>query len=363
MVKRLLSSILAIVLVIGIVPVLGITSSASETYNRELSLQYAQNHWNDGKGLCAEFVSDCLAAGGLTKSYQRRVVNLYNALLSNGYGVSHKLTLSGKNIRLADNEGKIKAGDPIFFYCNSCGGFEHVSLCNGTDSQGYIVEYAHNNAKNGKTKVYTFPHCGGYNWTMYSISLNDKDTEKAEEKILYGKKTNIKAPKIISTLNLSDGVYFRWNEISKAAYYKVYRKTAKSDWKFLANTTDVVFTDKTAENGKKYTYTVRACSGKTYSRYYAGLTTTYLDVVSFTDAEETKSGIMLTWDKNKKADGYIIYRAVNDGIWEEIAQIDSRFTSSYTDKSTKDGNTYQYRIRAAKKDIVSSYEGQLTIDN
>ncbi len=364
MAKRFLSTILAIVLVIGIAPAFDTTSSASTVYDRNKSLQYAKYHWSDGKGLCAEFVSDCLAAGGLTKSYQRRVVNLYNALLSNGYGVSHKLTLSGKNIKLSDNEGKIKAGDPVFFYCNSCGEFEHVSLCNGTDSQGYIVEYAHNNAKNGKTKLYTYPHCGGYNWTMYSISLNDIETVKAKENILYGKKTNIDAPKIISTINLTDGVYFRWSEISDASYYRVYRKTANSNWEFLANTTDLVYTDRDTENGTEYTYTVRACSGRVYSAYYKGVTTTYLKSTKFTDAQETKNGIKLTWDKNIKADGYRIYRAVNNGIWEEIAVLDSSLTSSYTDKKAESGNTYQYRIRSVKGDkIVSSYNGQLTVEN
>ncbi len=360
MVKKLLSTILALVLVIGIVPVFSVTSSASTVYNRQKSLQYAQNHWSDGKGLCAEFVSDCLAAGGLTKSYQRRVVNLYNALLANGYGTSQKLTLSGKNIRLADNDGKIEAGDPVFFYCNSCGEFEHVSLCNGTDAQGYIVEYAHNSAKNGKTRLYTYPHCGGYNWTMYSISLNNIDFEK-NNNTLYGEKSDIEAPKIISTLNLADGIYFRWNEIADASYYRVYRKTKNSNWKFLANTTDVVYTDKTAENGKEYTYTVRACSGKTYSQYYSGLTSTYLDVVTFNTAKQIKSGIKLTWNRNMKADGYIIYRTVNDGMWEEIAQIDSRITSNYIDETAENGNTYEYRIRAAKKDTVSSYNGEVAV--
>ncbi len=357
MTKRLLSYVLAVVLVLGLVPLFSITSSAAtETvYDRQKSLTYAKNHWNDGKGLCAEFASDCLAAGGLTKSYQRRVINLYNALLSCGYGESHKLTLSGKNIKLSDNEGKIKAGDPVFFYCNSCGEFEHVSICSGTNEQGYITEYAHNSAKNGKTKLYTYPHCGGYNWTMYSISLVDQEVIDARENRLFGEVTDIDAPKISGSLNLTDGVYFRWNEVAGASYYRVYRKTANSNWQFLAKTTDVVYTDKTAQNGTEYTYTVRACDGATFSAYYKGLTTTYLTTVSFKEASQGKNSVELKWNKNLKADGYRIYRQVNDGIWEELAFVKGGSTDSFTDKTTQKGNTYNYRIRSCKGDVVSSY--------
>jgi hypothetical protein len=34
------------------------------SYNPTAAIEYAKIHWDDGKGLCAEFVSDCLRAGG-----------------------------------------------------------------------------------------------------------------------------------------------------------------------------------------------------------------------------------------------------------------------------------------------------------
>ena len=37
-------------------------------YNKDLCLEYAAFHFDDGKGLCAEFVADCLRAGGLNIS-------------------------------------------------------------------------------------------------------------------------------------------------------------------------------------------------------------------------------------------------------------------------------------------------------
>ena len=38
---------------------------ASTSYDANAALSYAQRHWNDGKGLCVEFVVDCVRAGGL----------------------------------------------------------------------------------------------------------------------------------------------------------------------------------------------------------------------------------------------------------------------------------------------------------
>jgi hypothetical protein len=43
-------------------------STNAYAYNKDLSLEYASFHFDDGKGLCAEFVSDCLRAGGINVS-------------------------------------------------------------------------------------------------------------------------------------------------------------------------------------------------------------------------------------------------------------------------------------------------------
>ena len=66
MTRRLLAMLLSVALLLSMVPAFGITAQAAETYNASKAISYAKSHWNDGKGLCAEFVSDCLAAGGIT---------------------------------------------------------------------------------------------------------------------------------------------------------------------------------------------------------------------------------------------------------------------------------------------------------
>ena len=130
MTKRLLSAFMALVLSISIVPIFNTqTQAASNGYNYKKALAYASKHWNDGKGLCAEFVSDCLKAGGITDVYETMVVNLYNQLLKKNHGKSYKLTLTGGTrgyVMKSANDNKLKAGDPIFFYCNAFGVNNHT---------------------------------------------------------------------------------------------------------------------------------------------------------------------------------------------------------------------------------------------
>ena len=120
-VKRALCLLLTLCLVFTLLPV---SASAASTYNAGKALSYAASHWNDGKGLCAEFVSDCLKAGGLT-SWNRECTNLFNQLnreVVSGAKIAsiQYLNTSGNYIKVADNQGKISAGDVIFWLCNGC---------------------------------------------------------------------------------------------------------------------------------------------------------------------------------------------------------------------------------------------------
>ncbi|MBQ3075346.1 MAG: hypothetical protein IJC26_04690 [Clostridia bacterium] len=70
--KRIISFFLAIVMVLGIIPPFdGI--AANYSYDPNAAVSYAKAHYNEGKGLCAEFVSDCLKAGGFTAVYNVNV--------------------------------------------------------------------------------------------------------------------------------------------------------------------------------------------------------------------------------------------------------------------------------------------------
>ena len=166
-VKKIISSFLAVCLVFTLLPV---SASAASTYNAGKALSYAASHWNDGKGLCAEFVSDCLKAGGLT-SWNRECTNLFNQLnreVVSGAKIAsiQYLNTSGNYIKVADNQGKISAGDVIFWLCNGCprdrvgGPYQHTAIVSDV-SGTYVNVYQHNKASNNKPAwVGTCYECG-----------------------------------------------------------------------------------------------------------------------------------------------------------------------------------------------------------
>ena len=73
--KRFMSFILSMSIICSMVSVLP-TKALAASYSVNNALAYAKAHWNDNKGLCAEFVSDCVMAGGLNTGTLKRVRDL-----------------------------------------------------------------------------------------------------------------------------------------------------------------------------------------------------------------------------------------------------------------------------------------------
>lgn len=350
MTKKFIAIILTLILFISSFSILSISASAANvqfTYNRTLALNYAERNWNNGVGLCADFASKCIQAGGINV-YKPIVVDLYRAL--NGtYGTSYKLTLTRGNkgsIKMSDNAGKLEKGDLIFYFCNACRVYTHVVVCNGANIWGYAQDYAHNNAHNGKKQTYTYYHCGQDNWTMYSIHFD-------EGKKLYGERTNVVAPEINFLKNGSNGVVVKWNAIPGADRYRVYRKVAKTKWKLVGQVSKPQFIDTKTVSGEKYYYTVRAVDNNVFSQYYAGKSVVALNAPTLKIANNTNS-IRVSWSKIKNADGYYVYRVENNK-WKRIATIKNNKTFKYEDKNIKAGVTYKYTVKAYDGKLAGAY--------
>ncbi len=353
MTKRLFSLAFALLFAVGIIPFGSVNSVAAkdEAYSVSKALKYAGKNWNNGIGLCADFASKCLQAGGVDV-YGDTVIDLYDQLKGE-HGKAYKLKLSnGKSgkISMSANDGKLEKGDPIFYKCNYCGDFEHVVICNGANSEGYSQDYAHNNAHNGKKTTYTYNHCGGDSWTMYSIRMYEGPK-------LYGTKTSVGVPQISSVANGADGVIVKWSSVKGADKYYVYRKTENSSWKKVKTTKKSrTFTDETAKNGVKYTYTIRAVDGKKVSQYYAGEKFTCIGVPKLVSVKNNVSDVKLTWKSVSSADGYYVYRKNASGSWKQIAKIKGASKVTYTDKNVDSSRTYQYTVRAYDGNVKGCYD-------
>lgn len=74
------------------------------------------------------------------------------------------------------------------------------------------------------------------------------------------------APKIKKVKNVKKGAKITWGSVTHSKIlYRIYRKTSKTKWVKIGNTSATSFTDKKAVRGKKYWYTVRCFTldGKT----------------------------------------------------------------------------------------------------
>lgn len=144
-------------------------------YNKELSLEYASKHFDDGKGLCAEFVADCLRAGGMEIS-ANECNDLVKELTAN-YSLSPLIVDENGKVSMTNNKDVLAVGDIIAQECHECGGFFHVVLVGGKHN-GYVTFYAHN-APHGNTindifyNVPNYEH-KGHTSVAYSIHFPEE---------------------------------------------------------------------------------------------------------------------------------------------------------------------------------------------
>ena len=129
------------------------------------------------------------------------------------------------------------------------------------------------------TKIATVTKTNYTDTTVKSGTVYTYTVKAYASKILSGcnmtgwKTYYLSSPKLVSCLSYPDGVTLRWEKVTGATWYAVYRKGVTGSWTRIGTTTGnnkVTYIDKTAEKGKRYTYTVRACYGGYMSSYYTG---------------------------------------------------------------------------------------------
>lgn len=165
-------------------------------------------------------------------------------------------------------------------------------------------------------------------------------------------------------------VLLKWKKADYAASYNIYYKeTGVTGWKKIASVkgTQLSYTHTSSKSfpitvGKKYTYTVRACStAKTLGDYdKKGLTIrTIPDTVSFRSAVWNTAGtaVTLTWNKASGGDYYRIYRkSASSPNWRCIATVKAD-KLQYTDRSPVKGEANNYNVRAynSKQKVAGKY--------
>ena len=117
-----------------------------------------------------------------------------------------------------------------------------------------------------------------YTYAVLAVSSGEPITE-------YGKGKTVKfvtPPTNVVVMSKASGVRAEWESVVKASKYELYRKTRTTDWVKVGATSGLSYTDKSAESGKTYYYSVIAldANGKALNDYGEGVQIKYNKPVS-----------------------------------------------------------------------------------
>lgn len=153
-------------------------------------------------------------------------------------------------------------------------------------------------------------------------------------------------PVISSVANAANGVKISWGKITGAAKYRVFYKVAGGKWTKITDTTANTYTWTGAKSGTKYTFTVRClnASGSYNSTFDStGKTITYIAAPEVTKAENTVSGVKVTWGKVDGAAKYRLFYKTGSGKWTKITDTNA---DNYTWTGAVSGTKYTFVVRA-----------------
>lgn len=152
-----------------------------------------------------------------------------------------------------------------------------------------------------------------------------------------------------------DGVKVSWSKVAGAENYIIYRRLENGTWVTVATVAGnkTSYTDKKAESGKTYLYTVRAMTAGWRSAYqnYKIYFIAAPKITKF-DSQIGK-GITIKWADVHGAEKYYVYRKTGSSGWKKIGTTTNLL---FLDKDVKLGTTYIYTLKAVSKDgNVSTY--------
>ena len=168
-------------------------------------------------------------------------------------------------------------------------------------------------------------------------------------------KQTLSAPAVTGGNDAQGRPTLKWNAVSGAAKYEVYRARSKDgDYIKYSTVTGTSYTNTSyIENGNTYYYKVRALkSDGTAGAWSSIVSVTYKQTLSapaVTGGNDAQGRPTLTWKAVTGAAKYEVYRARSkDGDYIKYSTVTG---TSYTNTSyIENGNTYYYKVRALKSD-------------
>jgi len=160
------------------------------------------------------------------------------------------------------------------------------------------------------------------------------------------------APSGLSVSNTIASLTLKWNVVTDATGYEIYRAGTDGKYSKITTVTSTSYVDTNVKNNTQYSYKIKAYNAAGASAFStaASLKKTQISVSNL-KADANGSTVQLSWTGGVTgAEGYVIYRRTEDG--------------SYTQIGRTSGNTYSDTISAGIKYYyaVAVYSGSRTED-
>lgn len=373
MLKKTLSVLLTLVMIMGVIAVLPITASAVQADDPivtrmseetdadaalEAELDAADAEWEREHGEIADTGAWADVAGEAAKK---------SDLASTGetsYQVKHKTY----DIKVGDTFS-CTSPQQIGFYCDRhslyyvSGDKDAIEYDEGIDTStgklGIIVVGKKPGTVKIKHEIHNYTYDFSYikpdltyeTYYTFNVTASSGGGSSSGSSSSGSSSTKLSTPKITGCESLDSGVNIKWNAVSGAARYRVYYKGA-SGWKKMGSTTSTSFVDKDVKSGGRYTYTVRCVNAAdtafTSDFNNTGYVYTYnMATPQITSITSSASGVKITWGAVKNAQRYRIYYKNAKGSWVNMKELTG---TSYLDSDVRFGKPYTYTVRCVKSD-------------
>ena len=347
--KRILSSVLAVIMMMSVFSVLTVTASAAEDASK---YQVTSTGFKNG-----EITFNISLAPNQT---------IYDAMVSVKFDKTQVSVKSGGPATTTDSDGnKVDVVDGlhasgISYYDDSCYTFAYTT----SKENGYKIG---STAKSIFT--ITFKALNANVAPNFDFYAGDNDSTTLITS--FKKVSQLTVPEITSAISTKDAVALTWIAVSGVKEYKIYRHNG-STMAVVATVGAGVTTyeDKSVETGKSYTYGVSAVDNVNGETYYNTKKITHklpeLKAPVISSAKVTTSGVKLTWGAVEGAAEYKVYRKTYnastkkwDSSWKKIGTVKA---TEYVDGKVELGTKYKYLVKAVNGSTTKNSKSTSTIE-
>lgn len=228
----------------------------------------------------------------------------------------------------------------------------------------WIARYNNTTTSNSKSGIPYDDTAYDYEFWQYSSTYKVSGYSSNIDMDFWYKDTNVKTKNVKMSKNTDTSVTLTWNDAGDAENYRVYRYNEDTGkYAYVATVNDTTYTDTNLNAGSAYQYKVRCMwtiGGTNYFGTYSSVlqaATLPAQVSGLSVDAQSATGISLSWDEAKGADGYRIFRySSNSDSFEEVATVGADVTS-YDVTGLTSASEYRFKVRASKTIGTNTYLG------